>query len=223
MPERNIFRWVSGRGWLVLSGGPDVNSDVRSMALARSAADGGVAYVSTGGGADTAEHALEDMEDLGAPSGYLVDVASEDDQTVIARLTEASVVVIESHGSAEAVRSSLLGAAAEGLQAAFANGAVILAEGPSAMVFGSWVVRDNGELVNGLEWVEGGLFAPGVNAAAAWARDVLTAQALAYVVGIGVGSALALGPDGQVEIWGKGDVTVALGQNFTSGAGETEA
>src|SRR5690606_9908974 len=160
-------------------------------------------------------------EDLGAPAGYLVDVTSEDDRTVVSRLTDAAVVVVGPAGSAEAIRSSLLGAAAEGLQTAFENGAVILAEGQSAMVFGEWVVRDSGELVDGLEWVAGSLIAPGVTNAAAWAREVLLAQTLEYVVGIGAGSALALGPDGEVEIWGKGEVTVALGQSLTSGPKET--
>jgi hypothetical protein len=218
VPQRNVFHWIDGRGWLVLAGSADSSNDIRALALAKSAADGGVAFVSLGAGMDHAEAVLYDLEDLGAAAGYIVDVTTEDDTTVTAKLTETSVVVIEAAPSAEDARSSLLGAAAEGIQAAYENGAVVLAEGQSAMVFGAWIVRQNGELASGLEWLSAAIVAAGVTNAGAWARDVLSAEGLAYVVGIGAGTALALGPDGQLEIWGKGEVTVALGRSLTSGA-----
>ncbi len=221
MPHRNVFNWIDGRGWLVLAGSADSTNDIRSLALAKSAADGGVAFVSLGGGMDAAENVLYDLEDLGAAAGYIVDVTTEDDATVTIKLTETSVVVIEAAPTAEEARSALLGAAVDGIQAAYENGAIVLAEGPSAMVFGAWVVRQNGELAAGLEWLTAAMVAPGVTNAGAWARDVLMAEGLAYVVGIGAGTALAFGPDGQLEIWGKGEVTVALGRGLISGAEES--
>lgn len=216
MPTRNIFHWIDGRGWLILSGGNNAEGEIRALALGRVAADGGIAYITMGGGLDAAERALEDMEDLGAPSGYLVDVTAEDDETVTAKLADTGMVVIESSADAPEARSLLLGAAADGIQAAYENGAVVLVEGMSAQAMGAWVVLEGGGLTNGLEWLSGALIAPGVTQVAAWARDMLLAQPLAFAIGIGVGSALALGPDGQVELWGSQEITIALGRNFTA-------
>jgi hypothetical protein len=43
----------------------------------------------------------------------------------------------------------------------------------------------------------------------AWLHDVLPT---AYALGLGKSAALALGADGQVEIWGSKDVTILLSQ-----------
>jgi hypothetical protein len=209
MASNNVLRWKDGRGWLVLSGG--ASSDIRAQALSLSAADGGVAYI---GG--QAEQALDDMEDLGAPSGYLVDVMAEDDETVQKRIADAGMVVISGEGSARDARSSLMGAAAQGIEAAFGNGAIILAEGQSAAVFGAWVAVEDGGMASGLDWLDNGLIMPAVTSLtdSEAAREALAKEPAAIVVGIGAGSALALGPDGEVETWGKKQVAVALGRNY---------
>jgi hypothetical protein len=219
MPAQNVFSWPEGRGWLILSGGVDADDEVRAQALGRAVADGGVAYVVLSSSAETAERVLEDMEELGAPSGYLVDVNAEDDRTLHDKLADAGMIVIESGASAVDVRSALRGAAIEGIQAAYENGAVVLAEGLSAMAFGAWVVRGDGGLEGGLEWLDGSLVAPGVTQTADWARGMLEAQPSAFAVGIGLGSALALGPDGQVETWGKREITIALGPAYVGSTG----
>jgi hypothetical protein len=212
---------MDGRGWLILAGSADSENEIRAMALAKAAADGNLAFVSLGGGLDAAEEVLYDLEDLGAPAGYIVDVTSEDDATITAKLTDTSVVVIEAAPTAQEARSGLVGAAAEGIQASYENGAIVLVEGQSAMVFGTFLVRDNGELGGGLEWLDGALVAPGVTNAAEWAHAILRSEGLAYVVGIGAGTALAFGPDGELEVWGKGEVTVALGRGLIPGAEES--
>jgi hypothetical protein len=160
------------------------------------------------------DNLLDDVEDLGAPSGYVVDVAAEDDQTVQAKLIEAGVIVILTDGNAESVRSALKGAAIEGIQTAYQNGAVVLAEGACATAFGGFLVTPDGEVAPGLGWLVDALVLPGVDSAASQAKDLLAVQRSGIAVGIGIGSALALGPDGQVETWGKGQVTVALGADL---------
>jgi hypothetical protein len=214
MPIRSVFQWPDGRGWIILSGGHDPGSEIRAFAIGRAAADGAVAIMVMGSGGESAERILDDVEDLGAPSGYLVDAASEDDATVTAKLADAGMILIEEGESAAETKSALLGAAVEGIRAAYQNGAVVLAEGMSAQALGGWIVRDDGQLTAGLGWLAGGLIAPSVTSAAQWGHDLLLEHPLAYVVGIGAGSALALGPDGQVETWGKGEVSVALGRNL---------
>lgn len=216
MGQNNVLRWRDGRGWLVLSGGADEASDVRARAVGRLSADGGVAYVTFGSHLAEAETALTDLEDLGAPSGYLVDLFTEDDETVQSLLAEAGMVVISVEAEAQEVRSALLGAALQGLQIAYENGAVILAEGSSAAVFGEWLVLPDASIRPGLDWMQGMAVFPGVLAAAEapTVRQFLDAQPGGIAAGIGVGSALALGPDGEVETWGRRQVTIALGPRF---------
>ncbi|HEX2907029.1 MAG TPA: hypothetical protein VHO69_09230 [Phototrophicaceae bacterium] len=218
MASHNILRWRDGRGWLVLAGSSEDSTEVRAQAIGRMAADGGVAYVSLGNYDDWSEKTLADMDDLGAPPGYIVDALTEDDQTLLARLSEAALIVIEDAPDVENLRSGLMGAAASGMQAAFENGAVILAEGWGAMVLGAWVVRPDGAIVSGLEWLADALVVPGITSVGQSepARIMFNEQPSALAVGIGSGSALAFGPDGEVEPWGQQQVTVALGPEFRS-------
>lgn len=222
MPEQNVFRWRDGRGWLVFSGRlsseDDDPGDVRSLVLARSAADGGVACISLSEDINAADQLLDSMEQLGAPAGFQVDVFSEDDETITARLSEAGVIVIGSAPDMESGRSALMGAPFEGFQAAYSNGAIILVEGESVAAFGAWVIREDGLVVEGNKWLEGAALLATASKLAASARPVFDHEPAAFAVGIGDGSALALGPDGQVEIWGRGQVVVALGPMYTSSA-----
>ncbi|MDX2160691.1 MAG: hypothetical protein SF162_05140 [bacterium] len=226
MPETNIFRWLDGRGWLVLSGrltddDPAANKgdvgDVRSLVLARSAADGGVACISLAGGAASADALLDALEDLGAPSGYIVDVFAEDDQTLEARLADAGVIVIDSAADGETARSALIGAPKDGIQAAYLNGAMILVEGHSIAAFGEWAIRPDGTLAPALEWLSGAVILPSAVQLADQVREALELEPAAIAVGISEGSALAFGPDGQVEVWGRGQVAVALGTAYATG------
>jgi hypothetical protein len=215
MASNAILRWIDGRGWLVLSASN--NDEVRAMVLARASADGGVAYVSMGG--VEAENVLADMEDLGASSGYLVDVLAEDDATIRQKLGEAGVIVIAAEVDVLDARDGLMGSAISGIRDAFANGAVVLAEGECAAVFGAWVMLDSGKIISGLDWLESALVLPGVTSVGESdkAKTVLNAQPAAIAVGIGLGSALVLGPDGEVETWGNKQVTVALGRDYSAG------
>ena len=92
------------------------------------------------------------------------------------------------------------------------RGAVVLAEGVSAALLGELLVLDNGAEVPGLGWVEDTAIVPAVTSLAqsAGARFMLSAHRVGKVIGIGVGSALVLGPGGHIEAWGQREVTVAL-------------
>lgn len=208
MPSQSVFHWLDGRGWLVLSGG---NSDeIRAVALTRMAADGGIACISF---ADDPDDLLDDLADLGAPPAYLVDVFGEDDLTIRDQLAQAGMIVVEDGVSAFEIRGALRGAALEGMQAAFENGALILLEGASAAAFAAWVL-ESGTVETGLEWLIGAVVLIGVRNAAPDAKPVLDTQPTAIAVAIMPGSALALGPDGEIETWGSGEVTVALGAAY---------
>lgn len=213
MPTSQIFTWRDGAGWLVLSGGNEPTSAIRALSLERMAADGAVACVSFGNPND--DSILDDLQDLGAPAGYLVDVLAEDDETIRKQLGDAAMVVISWDGDAEALRSNLAGAAIEGLEAAYAQGALILAEGQAASVFGAHLDEDK----PGFGWLEHGYIVPGLESAAASAevRRIVIAQPQVIVVGPLVGAAMALGGMGTLETWGSRQVTIALGNAYTSG------
>jgi hypothetical protein len=214
MPAFSVFRWIEGRGWIVLSGGPDRAGELRGQALARAAADGAVACVTLSGDLAEADHLLDDIEDLGAPSGYIVDLISEDDATVLSKLAEASVIVITDAPNVDTARSMLTGAALEGIRNAHANGAVILVEANAIGVFGMWLLLEDGSKALGFDWLHNALIMLNLPETSERTRIFLEEYTAGIVVAIGSGSALALGPDGQVETWGRGEVTVALGSQF---------
>lgn len=212
MPTSQIFTWKDGAGWLVLSGGNEATSAVRALALERMAADGAVAVVAFGNPNDDA--LLEDLADLGAPAGYLVDVLAEDDDTIRKQLGDAALVMLSWDGDVATLRSNLAGAAIAGLEAAYGRGAVILAEGQAAAVFGAHLGHEAG-----FAWLQNSYIVPGLASAAASAevRRMITEQPQVIVVGPQVGAAIVFGGDGTLETVGSRQVTIALGNAYTSG------
>jgi hypothetical protein len=202
-----VLNWPGGAGWLVMTGGgADPLGDLRGYALNFIMTDGGVAYV--GFDNDDHEDLIEDLGELGAPTGYLVNVMTEDDDTIREMLTDSSMVLLPDVPF-DYLYSAMQGAGIEGLSAAYARGAVILAEGQAATLFGQ--VMPNG--VKGLAWLENTFIVPNATSLqeSELAREALDAGAASYVISVGPGSALALGPKGRIETLGKKEVTVALG------------
>jgi cyanophycinase-like exopeptidase len=148
------------------------------------------------------------LDEMGAPTGYLVDVVTEDDATIRAQLDEAGMIILGDGRAAETLRAALPGAALEGMSAAYARGAVILGIGAGAAALGSFV-----EGAQGLGWIENAIIMPNYEQPerAAALHALLSAHPSAYGIGIGSRSALALGAQGQVEVWGERQVTVLLG------------
>ena len=66
------IRWPESNGWLALSGSPGPRSDIRAQALSRANANGVIACISLAD--DLGDDLMDDLADLGAPTGYLVDL-----------------------------------------------------------------------------------------------------------------------------------------------------
>ncbi len=213
MPARAAIGWLEARGWLVLAGSVRGSEAVRARALAVAAADGGVAVLACAGENEAVEQLLIEFEDLGAQSGYIVDAFVEDDETLRSSLAEAGIVVVGAESDASHVQDALSGAISEGIRMAWQQGALVLLEGPAAMSAGSWVLREAESCDSGLGWLPGALILPGVTdvASSPAASALLTEAPAAVTLGIGPQSALALGPDGELEIWGEQQVSIALG------------
>lgn len=204
--------WPKGNGWLVLSGGAHLLSDVRALALSRlTVIDGTVAYL--GLHEDDAEEMMDDLGELGAPTGYLIDILREDDESIHSMLDESGLIAIPGAHPPSALQAAITGAAVEGIRAAYQRGAVILAEGPAAMIFGKKVLTHDGTIIDGLNWLENAFIMPSVTSISQSqiALEVLAGGAAHLAIGIGEGSALALGPQGAVETWGERQVTITLG------------
>lgn len=210
--DNQVLSWPDGTGWLALSGGRDALGDIRAQALSRIFIDGQVVYVGLDN--DDYDDLLEDMGDLGAPAGYLVNILTEDDATIYDALSKAAMIVIPEHDDMDMMRSALKGAAVDGIRAAYEQHAVILAEGRGAALFGAKLLSDADEVVDGLDWVKETVIVPSIVSVAQskTARDLLATHLVNVAVGLGIGSALVLGPNGLIETWGQ-QVTIALGSH----------
>lgn len=211
MPQFQVFRWREGRGWFVLTGGADREGEIRGRALGLAAADGGVACVVLDEDPEAVDLLLDDIKGLGGQPGYVVDVRAEDDETLRLRLTEASVIVISANIEPAAVKSILMGAALEGIEAAFDNGAVILVEAAAIQAFGELLLDERGRKTSAFGWLERAFVMPTDEAFEETARQVLMQEPDALALAVPYGSAVAFGPDGEVELWGQRQVKILLG------------
>lgn len=213
MAVSGLFQYPAGAGWIVLSGGADAGSVIRAQALRRVYAEGGSAYLVLRD--DDADAALDDMDDLGAPTGYQVNLSTEDDDTIREQISAASLVVITAADEPHDLLGSLRGAAEHGLRDAYENGAVLLFEGVSAALLGAYWMGDDGVVYEGLNWLQNSIVLPATSSQQAeTAQQFIGETPSAFVVGIGLGAALALGPRGAVEVWGDRRVSVALGRDY---------
>lgn len=219
MPARAALRWLDARGWLVLAGSEAGVEAVRAKALTIAAGDGPLVILATSGENEAVTRLLDDFESLGARSGFLLDVYVEDDESLRTQLGEAGIVVAGVEADPVRAQDALVGAPVEGIHQAWQRGALVLLEGASAMQAGSWLMPAAGQRMDGLAWVPGALVLPGVCDVAAnpLARALLGMEHGAVAIGIGPQSALALGPEGELEIWGEQQVSIALGPAWQAG------
>lgn len=214
MPSRGLLNWLDGSGWLILSGGDTAGSPLRAQALARGLSVGIVIYISLAD--DEGEALQEDMEDLGAPAGYILNLEDEEPDAVGNQLKDASLIVIESGENVNTLYRLLKGAPVDGLQEAYERGALILLEGLAVNLLGKWVMSDGGEILPGLDWLKSAFIEPGVTGAdeSRAVQAVFAEFPEAIAIEIGEGSALCLGGNGEIEAWGEKQVTISLGSSY---------
>ncbi|NLE50391.1 MAG: hypothetical protein GX613_03200 [Chloroflexi bacterium] len=225
MPQVNIFNWRPGSGWIVLSGGGDWLDGnlqaVEAAMLTRTLSQGPMAYLWAAGDVDTADRHMDALRDLGARTGYLIDLVSEEDDVIYNQISEAGVIVLGDGPNARTLRDALDGIALSGIQEAFDRGSTIYAAGASAAMMGAAFV-ERGALVDGIGWLASAVIMPGYSPdqaadLRAWVRGVPDG----YGLGLGAGAGIAFGPRGEVEVLGSGAVTVSLGQRFDPDAEQT--
>ncbi|MHB8628081.1 MAG: type 1 glutamine amidotransferase family protein [Aggregatilineales bacterium] len=216
MPRANVFQWHAGAGWLILAGGgagSGTVGEVETLALGKATPGEPIAYIHAAGDVETADQHLAALEDAGAPTGYLVDVQTEDDDTLREQLAQAGLIIVGDGPNPGALRNGLVGAALDGIGEAFGRGSSILAIGAGASVFGQ-KFRSGEQLRDGLGWLQRAIILPDY----APERDAPTMRALliqypdSFGLGIGVDSALAFGSgSGEVEAWGTRQLSLMIG------------
>lgn len=214
MSEKTL-NYLAGRGWIILSGGNTAGSPIRASALARAREYGITAYISTAD--DGGDSLLDDMEDLGARSGYFIDPEFDEAEDIIAEMKTASLIIVEVGNSIDSLLKILKGSALEGMKQAYERGAIVLIEGLAVNLFGRWLITDEGNIADGFNWINNAFIEPqstGVDDSRA-VRAVLNEIADAVAINIDSGSAIALGPEGAVEVWGEEKkVTISLGSKY---------
>ncbi len=211
MRETAPFSWQEASGWLVLSGSNDSLSEIRARALGRCDASGAIAYISFAG--DLGDALMDDMAELGATSGYLVDLEEGDNNEIYERLNSAAMIVIEAVGAGDELCRLIRRTAVHAMKDALNRGSLILLEGAAAACAGEFMLDAAGRTVAGLGFVRNALIAADTRDLSenATLRAVRPQMPDAAFIGLAPGAALALGPDRAIETWGERQVSVSLG------------
>ncbi len=115
----------------------------------------------------------------------------------------------------EALDNTLLG---EVVLQALQQGGVVFAIGPAAGAMGSWSLLEGADqLLPGLSWVGGAVVLPGEEEPADSnpVRELLRENPKAYALGLAPHTLLALGPAGEIEVWGDAQPKIILGQGWS--------
>ncbi|MCY4070302.1 MAG: hypothetical protein OXG60_03310 [Chloroflexi bacterium] len=205
------IRWLESYGWLVLSGSADPHSEIRALALSRCNASGAVAYISLAD--DFGDALMDDLAELGAPSGYLVDLEDEDNNEIHERLSGAGMIVIEGGDDIHRLKRLMTQTVVHAIKGALQDGALVLFEGLAATLAGSYYLDPSGEVASALKIVEDVYVAVDVNSFLETEPAQLVFQKRPDAVGVAIdrGSALVLGPDQHIETWGGKQITFSLG------------
>lgn len=231
------IQWRSGTGWLILSGGGHVEaagtgasvkigeeaSDIQAAALGWADLDRPLAVLPAAGtSTPRAEAVVNTYTDLGAPSGYVVPVFD----AVGAQLAEncdllrdAGVIhICDGPDTVALVRILRASPAMEAVIQAFEHAAVIVGAGAGAEAFGARIAdRETSPGTPprpepGWGWLHNVIVTPHFKGAegAHRLRNLLDQEPNCLGLGIPDRAALGLGPSGEVETLGSGQITVVV-------------
>jgi len=222
MTRAGPLSWATGLGWFVLHGGRgpqgegQAQIDDRILALADFSRP--IVYLPTAGESPAVgESILEDYASLGAPRGYVVPVFEEAGarrEENCTLLAEAGVVILGDGDALRLVRVLKDSLALRGIAEAFISGAVIAGVGAGAACMGERLVRADGPdgSEQGWGWVESAVIIPRFTGSAQQSDLQALLRARPGLIGLGIPqeTALALGPQGEVETWGLSEATVVV-------------
>lgn len=224
LTQAGPLRWRTGAGWLILAGGgrweESETEEIDAAALGWADLDRPTALLPTAGiSIVKGEALLENYTDLGGANGYVVpifDAAGAQHKENCYLLEQAGLIYISDGPDVLGLVRALRGSPAlRALAQAFNDGAAIVGMGAGAIALGAWLADSNSpeRAEPGWGWLPDVIIQPYFmgTKSAGQLRNLLNTQSACLGLGIPEQSALALGPAGEVESVGLGQVTVVLG------------
>jgi hypothetical protein len=209
----SIIRRPPGTGWLVLHGGEPVDGNLqRTLALTQHAGNI-LTLTPTPQEIPFAEDAQNIWQEISGWAGKvrsLVDLDEISYSRLLDEMDEATLIYFPDTGAGirliEAIQSEEL---LEPLAAALDDGALIVASGNAAGIFGDWLVDREGAAIPGLAWIPSSVIQP--HYVPNMACPLLTKRPGLFRLGIPEAAALALGPEEERELWGEVKPTLTFG------------
>ena len=218
MSERErLFRRRGGAGWIVVAESlPEIGGSLRGLGerlleridlsrrpicVASAASDPGVV-----------EGFTEDFE-----AWLSVEIAVlRPEEMAALDWKEAGLVVLAGGPPSVWVAALANREGEDSIMAGAGEGSLVYAAGEPAEALGAWIMNPGGDPEPGTGWLAGSVILPGRAdpAAVRGVAELLAAEDHSYAVGLGEGSVLALGPRGEVEVWGEARPTVTLGRGW---------
>ncbi len=224
MPQRPPLAWADGVGWIVLIGGGDRRRSeldaITAHILSRVNLDRPILVLLAKGSETLALDILDHYTALGGPGGYTLTLESVEDERLhhadfLDLIAEAGLLHLEGDPLllTQALRRS---PALERIVIAYASlqGLTLVGFGGGARALGAWAGDPARDTLadRGLNFVHQTLIVPHFTSTEEHPdlRTLLTHHPQALGLGLPDGSALALGPRGEVESWGETEITAIV-------------
>lgn len=232
MPQQGPLRWLDGEGWIVLLGGGDwrrgETDAVDSRLLSVANLDRPMIVLTGGGSPREAEAILDHYTEMGGPGGLTfalpaVPTGVLDAPDVLSLIREAGILYLGGEDPFGLIANLYESPAFRQIVESYSTlqGLTLIGAGAGAATLGRWAfgAAPPYEQAMGLGFVMNAVVAPHFTTT----EDSPVLRALPQIddnlLGLGIPerTALALGPQGQLEMWGEGEVTAVVS------AGEAES
>ncbi|MGD2251378.1 MAG: hypothetical protein PVF70_00520 [Anaerolineales bacterium] len=158
------------------------------------------------------------MADLGILFESQISLTSTDMNPTEA-VEQAGLVVLAGGDSLHWLEALDRTALEESLLRQLGGGGMVLALGAPGAALGSWILPAEGEKIKiGLGWMPGGIVLPGIGDPSTLPQvlELLVSKIRSYALGLLPETALAVGPEGEVEVWSSMPPTLMLGKGWSA-------
>ncbi|MBN1487791.1 MAG: Type 1 glutamine amidotransferase-like domain-containing protein [Anaerolineae bacterium] len=228
MTQQGPLHWLDGEGWIILSGGGQWQRGetdiVDAQILSVANLDRPMVVIVSDGDQTEAEGLLEHYMLLGGPTGEafaLKDMTRQQfqDPGIVSLIAEAGILYIGGGQPLNLVQALWNTPLLRQIVHSFSTfqGLMVVGDGEGAAALGTWFTnpQNRQQLNPGLNFLHNIIAIPHFTSTEETLdiREALKARPGHLALGIPNGMALALGPQGQVESWGTGQITAIVHTN----------
>lgn len=215
---RQVFRRPPSESWLVLSGlVPSLDAEMPQMAeqllsrldLSRMP----ICLLGDESIGDELQSFLDDIEIL-LNSPVTVIRINELTQNTFREIVETANILVMVGGDVQSWINVLDPLKSEiEVDDLLGGGRLVFTVGSASSSLGSWIFSGDEEPAAGLGWLTGAIVLPEVEKPGEIpiVKQLLSQHKLSYALGLPRGAVLALGPRGEIEVWGIASPSVVLG------------